>query len=361
MRFLIKLIDVATIGSDSPLRRLIAYYAVLIALTIVLVYFFPVLDLLFSGERLEELTSTPRLLEDGLTSQDFASPTVELPDRLNLAIITLLVMVGSLLLMLPVTWVYMSTQLKKGYSQPVVQTMIFLPLVVAGIVLIVRNSLALAFSLAGIVAGVRFRNTLKDPRDAVFIFLAIGVGLAAGVQALTVALLLSMTFCFVVLGIWRTDFGRSVLEPSPAAQWSEPLGALAEGNGAPTVPDRDLLLALTPKKTDALAERFARLREINGASGSKKPRFNAVLWVTTNNIADAQARVENALEETTRRWKLDEVVSNEGKPSELYYLVRLRKSIPQEDVLTAVRGKAGEHVITAELEARNEDAKEAKA
>ncbi len=82
--------------------------------------------------------------------------------------------------MLPVSWVYILTRQKKGFRQSVVQTLIILPIVVAGVVLLVKNSIALAFSLGGIVAAVSFRNTLRDTKDAVYIFLAIGVGLAAG-------------------------------------------------------------------------------------------------------------------------------------------------------------------------------------
>jgi polyphosphate kinase len=77
--------------------------------------------------------------------------------------------------------------------------------VVAGIVLIIRDSLALAFSLAGVVAAVRFRNTLKDTKDAVYIFLAVGIGLAAGVQALVVALILSILFNLVVFALWKLE------------------------------------------------------------------------------------------------------------------------------------------------------------
>jgi hypothetical protein len=349
MRFLSRLIDFATIGSQSPVRRLIAYYVVLVGITTLLVTLVPETGVMFSGERLEQLTSTPRVLEDGLSLDNFTSPQLELPDRLNLIIVASTMMVGTLLLMLPVTWVYMSAWKVRGYSQSVVQTMIILPIVVSGIVLIVRNSLALAFSLAGIVAGVRFRNTLKDPRDAVFIFLAIGVGLSAGVQAPTVGFLLSMVFNFTLLTIWRTDFGRSVLEPRPSATWSEPLSALAAGNGDQAVPDRDLVLSLTRKEANALADRFDRLRKIIGSSGKKKARYNAVLWMTTNHIADVQKGAEDILDDNTKRWRLDEVITNEGKPSELYYLVRLRKKTPADEVLTAIRSVAGDRIEDAEV------------
>jgi uncharacterized membrane protein YhiD involved in acid resistance len=77
----------------------------------------------------------------------------------------------------------------------------------------VRDSVALAFSLAGIVAAVRFRNTLRDTKDAVYIFLAIGVGLAAGVQSLAVAFVPTVIFVVVVLVLWRFDVGA---EPEAA-------------------------------------------------------------------------------------------------------------------------------------------------
>ena len=40
-----------------------------------------------------------------------------------------------------------------------------LPLVVAGIILLVQNSTALAFSLGGIVGAVSFRNRVADTKD----------------------------------------------------------------------------------------------------------------------------------------------------------------------------------------------------
>ena len=66
-------------------------------------------------------------------------------------------------------------------------------------VAIVQNSVALAFSLAGIVAGVSYRTRLKDSADALFIFAAIGVGLAAGTLAIGIGLVMSMFFSYTVL------------------------------------------------------------------------------------------------------------------------------------------------------------------
>jgi hypothetical protein len=348
MRFFTRMIDVFTMGSDRPVLRLVAYYIVVVGLTVGLLYAFPVLDHLFTGERLEELTSAPQVMQDGLSSDQFEPPVIELPARMELAIITVCILFGTLAMMLPVSWVYMSARQTRGFSQSIVQTLIILPLVVAGVVLIVRNSLALAFSLAGIVAGVQFRNRLKEARDAVFIFLAILVGLAAGVQALTIAFIVSVVFNFVVLLIWRYDFGRNVLEPSAGGAWAEPLKNLVSKDSE-SVPDRDLILALTPTKVKALEERFARVRQIMSPNG-KKPRYDGVLSVTANTIAEAQKPVEEVLNEATKRWKLDEVVNNDGKPSELYYLVKTKKSISREELLTEIHSRAGGAIVAADLE-----------
>lgn len=114
---------------------------------------------------------------------------------------------GAILVMVPVTWVYMATRRRDGLDQSLVETMLVLPIAVTGIVLVVQNSLALAFSLAGIVAGVRFRNTLKSSGDALFIFTSIGVGLAAGVGALEIAAVVTIAFNYTFVVLWGLDYG----------------------------------------------------------------------------------------------------------------------------------------------------------
>ena len=349
MGFFKKMIDFFTLGSDRPVRRLLAYYLVLAAVVGALMYFFPVVDHVIGSAQLDQAVSGSQVLRDGLQPETIRGFDTDLSPRLELVLSTLIILLGILALMLPVSWVYMSTRFNKGHNQQVAQTLIFLPLVVAGIVLVVQNSLALAFSLAGVVAAVRFRTTLRDARDVVFIFLAIAVGFAAGVQTLIVAAIVSLVFNFVLILTWRYDFGRSVLEPTAASQWSEPLNELAERRGTGKVADRDLVLALDQKQAMALAERFDRVRKILGPHG-KKPRFNAILTVTTETLSEAQTKVAEALDEVAGRWRLDEVVTNVGRPSELYYLVRIRKSTSKDELLTMVRNKAGDTITGADVQ-----------
>ena len=115
------------------------------------------------------------------------------------------------------------------------------------------------------------------------------------------------------------------------------------------VPDRELVIALDQKQAVELSNRFDRVRKLVGPPG-KKPRYNAILVVTTENLTDAQAKVGEALDEVARRWRLDEVLTNVGKPSVLNYLVRIPKSVSREDMLTAIRANAAAAIATADLQ-----------
>lgn len=350
MGFFKTMIDVLTLGSDRPVRRLVAYYVVLAGIVFALTRFVPVVDRVFGGGGEVENILTAQVMQDGLTNEPTSpSALTNTSPRMELTIRTTIILLGSLVLMLPVSWVYMSTRPSKTHNQAVAQTLLFLPLVVAGIVLIVQNSLALAFSLAGVVAAVRFRTTLRDARDVVFVFLAIAVGFAAGVEMLIVAAMVSVIFNFLLILTWRYDFGRNVLEPSTTVQWQEPLGQLADASANGHIPDRDLVLALDQKQAQALAQRFDRIRKILGPQ-KKKARYNAILSVSTEKLTEAQEKIAEALDEIVGRWRLDEVITNVGKPSQLFYLVKLRKSTTRDVLLTAIRAKAKEAVLAVDAE-----------
>ena len=341
-------IDVITMKSEKPMRRLMAYYGLLAIVVLILVYFLPGSLNRVAAKGLAEVSEGPTVLQDALTGT--SGQVIGLGTLADVALTTLMILTGTLLLMLPVTWVYMSARPIPGHSQTIVQTLIILPIVVAGIVYIVQNSLALAFSLAGVMAAVRFRTTLRDTRDVVYIFLSIVVGFSAGVQSLVIGALVSIFFNLVILITWRYDYGRNVLTPTANSQWAGPLHALAGHTGNYEIPDRDLVLSLTPAKADALADRFERVSEKLGKK--KKARYDSVLSIRTYSVPEAQAAIEKVLDEMTKRWDLDQVVTNTGKPSEIYYLIRLKKTVPRDDLLTAIHEAAGGFIDTIDLETR---------
>lgn len=349
MPVLKQVIDVVTAGSDRPLRRLLAYYVIVGLVVAGLAFVFPDLMRQVAGKGVNVAAGSPQLLADGLEQAQKGIIGFGAGSLGEVAIVTILILLGTMVLMLPVTWVYMSARPVPGHSQALVQTMIILPIVVAGIIIVVQNSLALAFSLAGVVGAVRFRTNLRDTRDLVYVFLAIGVGFAAGVQSLAVGALVTIVFNLISLLTWRYDYGRNILTPTASSQWAGPLESLASHTGAHEIPDRDLVLSLTPDKANVLADRFERVRKVIGGK-SKKPRFNAVVTITTDYVPEAQVQAEMVLEKLTKRWRLDEVVQHTGKPSEIYYLVRLKKTVPRDEVLTAIHNNSDGMIASADLE-----------
>jgi hypothetical protein len=153
-----------------------------------------------------------------------AAPVTD-PDLLALIALAL---VGAVLIAYPVALTYQWTNDAETYRPDFGRAMVLLPVAVAMAVFIVKDSLALAFSLGGIAAVVRWRAALREAMDGVFMFVMIGIGLAAGVQLLVVALVASIVFNFAILAL---NHSRFATRPRRVASWM--LAAPADVEPAP--------------------------------------------------------------------------------------------------------------------------------
>jgi Domain of unknown function (DUF4956) len=287
-------------------------------------------------------------------AQLFAS---EMPDPWHVVLAAVVSLGSACLLMLPVTWVYVQTRQKKGFRQSVVQTLIILPLVVAGVILLVQNSTALAFSLGGIVGAVSFRNTLRDTKDTIYIFLAIVVGLATGVHAMLVAATISVSFNIIAAIMWWTDFGRvgAVLEGGPAERRLARAKAMADRSGEfISMVDRELLQSMTPEQLDVRAGR-ARARQhaaavaADMADESKGPRDRTLRIEILGGMDVTREASESALDESAKRWEFVRGFSNDAGTEFLEYRVRLKKRAHPADFLDRFLAAAGAAVQRADL------------
>ena len=189
--------------SAKPLLQITSYYACLVIIGGLVMHFFPGLAQYSPIGGTENLST-------GMSEFVSGKAKPIMVDSVHQMISLAVSLFGLLLLMEPVAWIYMGARRRKGREQSFVLTVLLLPVVVAGIVIIVQISLALAFSLAGIVAAVRFRLTLDDSLDAIFIFLSIGAGLAAGISALEIAAVVTVFFNYVMLIFWELDYAEEV-------------------------------------------------------------------------------------------------------------------------------------------------------
>jgi uncharacterized membrane protein YhiD involved in acid resistance len=84
----------------------------------------------------------------------------------------------------------------------VVETQIILAVVGAIIMLVVGASLARAFGIVGVASLIRYRSKIDDPKDAVVMLSALGVGLAAGVGLYGLA---GFSTLFLVIALWLIE------------------------------------------------------------------------------------------------------------------------------------------------------------
>lgn len=184
--------------------RLVIYYAAVgVAIYVTLAVFPALKDFLPVGGVETLITQEARGPLEGVSVQ------AQNVNSLGESLIWLgIALAGALLTSIPVSMVYMGIRDAEEYDQSLISTVLILPLVVTGIVVIVQNSLALAFSLAGIAGAVRFKNSLKSSGDALFILAAIGIGLSAGIGAVELSAVMSVVFNFAFLALWVTEYGE---------------------------------------------------------------------------------------------------------------------------------------------------------
>jgi len=97
-------------------------------------------------------------------------------------------------------------------SSHVIQTQILLAVVGTAVMIIVADSLARAFAIAGAAGLVRYRASIEDPKEAGVLLVSLAAGLASGAGLFAVALTLCV---FVIVIMWILES----LEPPDRAQF----------------------------------------------------------------------------------------------------------------------------------------------
>ncbi len=221
---------------------------------------------------------------------------------------TALAMIGAILLTLPVAVAYMLTKPPEDYDPSVMHSSIILAPTIAGILIVIQGSLAMAFSLAGVATAVRFRNSLKNTNDAVYVFVAVAIGLAAGGQALDIALAISVIFSLMVLLLSRSPFritGNPRHPAHPHHRHHQPDLAQAD-SGYLTIRGRDL--------------------------------------------GQVRHAIEARLERGTKHWRvMNESLDEDGQT--IRYVVRFRKRYPPDLLLGELRSLARSQAFTVEATA----------
>lgn len=302
----------------APARQVIGYYALLAATLIGFRWFVPgAMGFLGVGRLPALATESPQLLPDPAGAFP-GSPSSPWSAELGLAF----ALVGTLVLMLPVSWVYMSVRREMGFQKSVVQALLVLPLAVASVIVAVQHSLALAFGLGAVVAAVRFRNTLKEISDAIYLFVAIAIGLGVGVGAFVSAGIVSLVFSLVELGLWRCGYGECA-RPGIA--------------DAPPWRTRDKDIVRTVGAAPLPAEEQHRRKEKGKGTRMECQHLHAgVLTARTRTPDLAQRKLERVLERNAIWWRREDVMEASDGTTCIRYLAHLNTATPVEALVQSL-------------------------
>jgi len=103
--------------------------------------------------------------------------------------------------------VYRSTHKGLSYSQSFSQTIVFVTLIVAIVMMVIGGSLARAFALVGALSIIRFRTVLKDTKDMAYVFAALALGMAAGTSNYFLAGLGTLSVSVLAFALNISNFG----------------------------------------------------------------------------------------------------------------------------------------------------------
>jgi hypothetical protein len=119
---------------------------------------------------------------------------------------------------------YQKTSLKpSNLRNNFLQSLILGSLIATMVLQVIGDNVASGLAMLGALNVVQFRTKLKTPRESVFMFAALGVGIACGLFGFFVAILGTLTFCLVTLTMRFTPLHEQPIV-NPKTKWELKFG-----------------------------------------------------------------------------------------------------------------------------------------
>jgi len=242
----------------------------------------------------------------------------------------------SFIFTLPIAWVYTLTKDEETFDSSLAQTVVVLSMVVTGVMVVIQDELARAFSLAGVVAAVRFRNTLQDTKDAIYVFIAVAIGIGCGTRVWYVAVWLSVIMSITMYLLWKYQFGTSLHG-----------GAKAPGK-------KEIQKIFTHTSVEAIHHferdleqqmRLLQWAQLRADDEKSKKRPNAALIVESNDAYKAIEQVDKVLDSYGGKWQLANINSETPGRSTLEYVGRLPKDVTPATLIGAIQENGASTVL----------------
>lgn len=124
------------------------------------------------------------------------------------AVSTVYALVMSLVLSVLISFTYEKTSKHIKAPGHFIQSMILGAIIATVVTIAIGDSIGRGLGMLGIMAMIRFRTNIAQPRNIIFLFSALGVGIACGVFAFNVALYGGIFFCLVAFILVYSPFAK---------------------------------------------------------------------------------------------------------------------------------------------------------
>ena len=104
---------------------------------------------------------------------------------------------------------YIHSDKRQKYSSNLAMTVIILPAIVSVVITLIGSDLAKAISLGGVFALVRFRSVPGDSRDIAYVFFAMVVGLAIGMDCYAIAFALTAVVALAFTLLQKMNYAKN--------------------------------------------------------------------------------------------------------------------------------------------------------
>lgn len=103
---------------------------------------------------------------------------------------------------------YEKTTRDLSVSNNYLQALVLASIVSATVMQAIGDSLARGLGMLGALAIIRFRTTLRHPRNMMFMFASLAVGISCGVYGFNIAVVGTLTFCLVAFLLRLSPFSE---------------------------------------------------------------------------------------------------------------------------------------------------------
>lgn len=135
---------------------------------------------------------------------DFALTDINTDHPSPLSVVYALLL--SFILSTGIAFTYEKTSGHNSYPGHFIQAMILGSIIAAIVAQAIGDSIGRGLGMLGVLAMIRFRTNINQPRNMIFIFAALATGIACGVFAFNIALYGTILFCLVAFLLQWSPF-----------------------------------------------------------------------------------------------------------------------------------------------------------